>query len=79
MYRHFFLRIAVVQEGEETLPRSDLCGVKIPEGQLIKHQSTQQCDRITNMRWRRRDVAIASRFAEASFSMRQISLRTWIP
>ena len=36
---------------------------------LIKHQRTQQFDSNNQMRWRRRDVMIASRFAEATFSL----------
>ena len=38
MYRHFFLPIAVVQEGMEPLPCCDLCGLHMPAGRLIKHQ-----------------------------------------
>ena len=41
----------------------------MPAGRLIKHHQTQQCDRNTQMWWRRRDVAIASRCAKASFSL----------
>ena len=69
MYRHLFSWIAVVQEGRETLPRCDLCGMHIPEGRLRKHQQTQRCDRNTQMQCRRRDVVIVSRCAEASFSL----------
>ena len=69
MYRNFFLRIAVVQEGKEPLTLCDLCGMHIPVGRLIKHQRTRRCDRNTQMWCQRRDVMIASRCAEASFSL----------
>ena len=40
MYRHFFARVAVVQEGRETLRCYDMCGMHISEGRLLKHQQT---------------------------------------
>ena len=69
MYRHFFSQITVVQEGRESLPRCDLCGMHIPAGRLPKHQRTQRYNHNIQMRWWRRDVAISSRCAEASFSL----------
>ena len=69
MYRHFFSCIVVVQEGMDPLPCCDLCGIQMPAGRLIKHQQTQGCNRNTQIRWQRRDVAIASQCAEASFSL----------
>ena len=70
MYSHFFARIAVVQEGREPLPRCDLCNVHMPSGRLLNHQWTKWCERNTQMRWRRRDVPIASQCQEATFSLR---------
>ena len=82
MYRNFFSRIAVLQEGKDPLPRFDLCGMRMPEGQLIKHQRTHRYDRNKQMQWRRRDVAIAIRCVEESFSlagdMRRNALRVWM-
>ena len=69
MYRHFFARIGVMQEGRDPLPLCELCGMHMPAGQLLEHQRTQQCDWKTQMRWRRRDVAITSQCAEAAFSL----------
>ena len=69
MRRNLFARIAVVQEGREPLPRCDLCGMHMPEGLILKHQQTKRCDRNTHMRWRSRDVTIASRCEEATFSL----------
>ena len=69
MYRHFFSRIAVVQEGREPLPCCDMCGIHILEDRIIKHQWSQWCDQNTQMWWQRRDVAVASRCVEAFFSL----------
>ena len=60
MYRQFFLRITVVQERKETLPRCDLCVMHIPAGRLIKYPRAQRYDRNTQIRWRRSDVTIVS-------------------
>ena len=69
MYMHFFAGIVVVQEGRDPLPRCDLCGIHMPAGRLLKHQQKQQCEGDTQMLWRRRDVKITSRCAEAAFSL----------
>ena len=47
MYCQFWSKVAVVQEGAETLPRCDLCGMHILVGRLIKHRQTAQCDKST--------------------------------
>ena len=36
-YRHFFSRIAVVQEVRDTLPCRDLCGMHMPAERPLKH------------------------------------------
>ena len=69
IYRHFFSQKVVAQEGRETLPRCDLCDMQMPAGKLIMNQRTQQCGRNKQIRWQRRDIAIASRCMEASFSL----------
>ena len=51
----------------EPLPCCNLCGMHMTEGRLLKHQRTQRYDRNTQMRWRRRDVAIERRCIEADF------------
>ena len=69
MYRHFLSQIAVVQEGMEPLPRCDLCGMHMSAGRILKHQRTKWCDRNMHIRWRRKDVAIASRCEGVTFSL----------
>ena len=61
----FFSRIEVVQEGKEPLNHCDLCGIRIAEGRLIKHQRMRRCNRNMQMRWQRRDVAIVSQCMKA--------------
>ena len=68
MYRHVFSGIAVVHEGKEPLLLCDLCGMYMPARLLIKQQRTQPYNSNIQMRWRRRDSAIASQCAEVSFS-----------
>ena len=69
MYRQCFLWISVVQKGTKPLPRCDLYGMHMPAEQLIKHRRMQRYNRTTQMRWRRRYVAIVSRYAEAPFRL----------
>ena len=59
----------MVQEGKETLPRCDFGGMHMPAGRIIRHRNTACCNKDTQMRWRRRDVAIAARCSEATFSL----------
>ena len=64
-----FLRLEVVQEWKEPLPRCNLCGIHMQSGRLIKHQQTERCNRNMQMWWQSRDASIASRCAKASFSL----------
>ena len=61
--------MAVVQEGTEPLPHCDLCGIHMPVVRLIRNRKTALCDRNTQMRWRRWDVAITARCLEAISSL----------
>ena len=69
VYTHLFAWIEVVQEGRETLPHCDFCGMHIPAGQLLKHQRTKRCNRNMHMRYRRKDIAIVSRCEGEVFSL----------
>ena len=70
IYRHFFYRIAVVKEGTAPLPQCELCSMHMLEGRLLKYQQTQRCNWNTQMRCRRKDVAIVRLCMEAEFSLR---------
>ena len=67
MFRHFRSKVAVVQEGKETLPCCEMCGMKIPAWRLIRHKRTARWDRNTQMMWRRWDMAVAAKCSEAMF------------
>ena len=69
MYQHFRSKVEVVQEGREPLLRCELCGIYMPAGRLIKHRNTVRCDKNTQIRCSRQDVAIVARFLEATFSL----------
>ena len=69
MYRHFRYNVVVVQEGTEPLTRCDYCRMHITAGLLITHRRTVLCDKNTQIRWRRRDVEIASMFPEATSTL----------
>ena len=56
MYIHFCLKVTVLQEGNETLPRCDMCGMHMTEVRLVKHQRTAHCFKNREMRIRQKDV-----------------------
>ena len=41
----------------------------MPAGRIIRHRKTVRCNKNTQMRWRRRDLAIADRCLDATFSI----------
>ena len=69
MYQNKLSQVAVVQEVNKPLPCCNFCGVHIPVGRLIKNSWTAQCDKNTQIRWQRRDVAIAENFKGGNFSL----------
>ena len=69
MYRHLRSKVAIVQEGKYPLTCCEFCGMNMPEGRLIRHRKTAFCNRNTQMRGRRRDVASTARCLEATFGL----------
>ena len=69
MFRHFRSKVVLFQEDKDPLLRCDLCGIHMPEGRLLRHRKTARCDRNTQIRWRRWDVAIADKRLEATLSL----------
>ena len=61
--------MAVLQEGSEPLPHCDLCKMNMSAGRIIKHWRMEICGRNMQMRWQRRNVAIATNCMEANFSL----------
>ena len=50
MYRHWKLRVAIMQEGTETFPRCDQCGMLMPAARLFKHGQLEKCHKATERR-----------------------------
>ena len=69
MYCHFRYKVVLVQYGKDPLPICDLCVMHMPVGRLKMHRKTSCCNKNTQMRWRRRDVAIAAKCSGATFSL----------
>ena len=69
MFQHFRYRIAVVQEGKEPLTHCNLCVMNMPAGWLIKHLRKERCNQNMHMRWQRRDLDIAAKCMEETFSL----------
>ena len=63
MYIHFSSKVAVLQEGRETLPYCKMCGIHIPAGQLLKLRRTVRHFKNTETRIRRRAVEVESQCA----------------
>ena len=59
----------VLQEGSETLPRCDMCGIHIPEGRLIKNWRMVCFLKNTEKRIRRKDVEVTSQCAEIEINL----------
>ena len=69
MYCHFLSKAVLVQDRARQLTRCDLCIMHMPAGQIIRIRRMARCDKNTQMRWWRRDVAIASRCLDARFRL----------
>ena len=67
MYRHFRLKVVVLQEGRDSLPQCNMCGLHMPTGRLIKYHRTERCFNNIDMRLRRKDVEVTSPCAEMNF------------
>ena len=61
--------MAVVQAGTELLPHCDLYGMHMPLRRIVRHRRISRFKKNTQMRWRRRDVAIAARCLKATFRL----------
>ena len=57
-----------LQERSETLRQCDMCGMHMPEGQMIKHRMTSSLFKNMEMRIRRKYVEVASQCANMEFN-----------
>ena len=69
MYINFLLKVTVLQEGRDPLPRCDMCGMHMPAGRLLKHRRRACRFKNTEMRIRHRDVDVASRCLDMEFRL----------
>ena len=67
MYRQCKLRLEIIQEGTEPLPRCDHCEIHIPAVHMIKHIRTERRNKAMEMRLRRRDVQMLERCEDMEF------------
>ena len=56
MYRHWKLKVVILQEGPEPLPRCDHFGIYMLVDHLFKHRRTKRCNTAMEMRIRQRYV-----------------------
>ena len=59
----------MLQEGSETTPRCDMCGMHMPVGRLIKYWRMACCFKRTEMRLRQKYVEVTSRYADMEFNL----------
>ena len=69
MYRKVRLKVGVLQEGRETLPRCNMCRMHMLVMRLLKHHRTACCFKNTEMRIRSRDVEVTIQCLEMEFSL----------
>ena len=46
MYRRWKLKVAIMQEGPEPLPRCDQCCMHIPSARIFKHTHMDNCEKV---------------------------------
>ena len=59
MFRHWKLRVAILQEEPEPLLQCDQCGMHVPAARIFKHRQLDTCNKATERRLQRRDVDMA--------------------
>ena len=50
MYRHWNLKVAIMKEVPEPLPRCDQYGVDMPTANNLKHSQSYKCHNVTDRR-----------------------------
>ena len=61
--------VAIIQEGTDTLPMCDHCGMHMPSDGLLKHRWTEICNKATEMQLRQREAETAERCRDIEFSL----------
>ena len=69
MYRHWKVKVAVVQEVPAPLPWCDQCEMHIPASRLFNHRHMDKCNKATERYIMRIDVEMAARCSDMEFSL----------
>ena len=69
MYWHWNVKVMIIQEVTEPLPRCDHCGIHMPVARLIKRRRTAICEKATKVHLKWRDVKMAESFGEMYFQL----------
>ena len=69
MYRHCKSKVAIFHEVPGTLPRCDQCGLHMPAARIFKHWHSDNCNKATERRLRRRYMDMAESCGEMEFSV----------
>ena len=64
---HCNLKVEILQEVPEPLPRCDQCGMHMPEDRLFIHRRSDECNKVMERRLRRRDVEMTVRCGDMEF------------
>ena len=67
MFRQWKLKVSILQEGLEPLPRCDQCGMHMPAASIFKNCQSDKCNKATDIILRRRDVEMVERCGEMEF------------
>ena len=69
MYRHWNLKVAILQEVPEPLSRCDKSGMHMPAARQFKQRRTERCNKATERRLRQIYVEKAKRCVDIEFSL----------
>ena len=69
MFHHWKSKVAILQEGQEPLPGCDQCGMHMQVARIFKHQQSEKCHKLTEIRLRQRDLEMAEKCGGMEFSL----------
>ena len=67
MFQHWKLKVVILQEGPELLPRCDQCGMHMQSFRIFKHRQLDKCHKSTERRPRKRDTEMVTRCGLKSY------------
>ena len=69
MYRHWKLKVVILQKEPEPLKRCNHRGMHMPVACLVNHRYTDRCEKATGVRLRQRGGEMTERFGETKFRL----------